>query len=274
MKPPPFAYARAASLDEALDLLAEGGEDAKPLAGGQSLVPALGFRLVRPTHLVDIDRLQDLDAVEEAEGRLTVGALVRHASLARLDADEGRAALPAAARLIGHDAIRARGTFGGSLAHADPAAELPVVALALDAELVLASRSGRRTVAAADFFLGPFTTALEPGELLVEVTFPALPAGARSAFTELAARAGDFAVACVCVGAAPGWARIAVGGVGAAAVRAPQAEALLLAGAGADETAATAARELEVYGDRTAGEAYRRGLVETLTRRALGEVLG
>lgn len=275
MKPPPFAYARAASVEEALALLAEGGEDAKVLAGGQSLVPALSFRLVRPTHLVDVNGVAGLDGVREEHGRLSIGALARHASVARLGPAGGRAALPAAARLIGHDAIRVRGTFGGSLAHADPAAELPVVALALDAELVLASRGGRRTVSAADFFLGPFTTELQPGELLVETTFPPLPAGARSAFVEFAARAGDFALACVCVGVGPGWTRIAVGGVGATPARAHEAEALLTAGGvdTLDEAAATAARELEVYGDRMADETYRRELVRTLTRRALAAAL-
>jgi CO/xanthine dehydrogenase FAD-binding subunit len=274
MKPPPFAYARAESLDEALDLLAESGEDAKALAGGQSLVPALAFRLVRPTHVVDIDRLPGLDEVGEANGRLTIGALARHAALGRLELGGPWAAVSAAARTIGHDAIRVRGTFGGSLAHADPAAELPVVALALDAELVLGARDARRTVAAAEFFLGPYTTALAPGELLLETTLAA-PPGARSAFAEFAVRAGDFALACVCVGVAPGWTRIAVGGVGATPVRAPEAEAVAAAGGAAalDEAAETAARELEVYGDRTADEAYRRTLVRTLTRRALAEAL-
>lgn len=275
MKPPRFAYARAESLEQALALLAEGGEDAKALAGGQSLVPALSFRLLRPTHLVDIDRVGGLDDVRGAGGRLSLGALVRHATLARLQPSQSHRALRAAARAIGHDAIRVRGTLGGSLAHADPAAELPVVALALDAELVVASLEGRRSVAAADFFLGPFTTALAPGELLVEAVFPALPHGARTAFAEFAARAGDFALACVCVGVAPGWARIAVGGVGATPVRAPDAEAVLAGGgAGAlEEAAATAARELEIYGDRAADQGYRRGLVQTLTRRALAGAL-
>lgn len=275
MKPPPFAYARAESLDEALALLADGGEDAKALAGGQSLVPALSFRLVRPTHLVDIDRVGGLDGVHDSNGELSLGALVRHATLARLQPRGSDRALPAAARAIGHEAIRARGTLGGSLAHADPAAELPVVALALDAELVVATPGGRRSTAAADFFLGPFTTALAPGELLVQAVFPALPPGARTAFAEFAARAGDFALACVCVGVAPGWARIAAGGVAATPVRAPKAEAVLVAGgAGAlEEAAATAASELEVYGDRVADERYRRELVRTLTRRALAEAL-
>ncbi len=270
MKPPPFAYARAGSIEEALELLAEGGEDAKPIAGGQSLVPALSLRIVRPTHLVDIDRISGLDGVRQSGETLSVGTLTRHVHLARVATDERFGALGAAARSIGHEAIRIRGTLGGSLAHSDPAAELPVVALALDAELALAARDGRRTVAAADFFLGPFTTALAPGELLVEATFAA-PPGVRTAFAEFAWRAGDFALACVCVGIGPGWTRIAVGGVGATPARATEAEALLAEGAASDEVAETAARELEVYGDRTADEAYRRRLVRVLTRRALAQ---
>jgi carbon-monoxide dehydrogenase medium subunit/6-hydroxypseudooxynicotine dehydrogenase subunit alpha len=228
---------------------------------------------VRPTHLVDIDRVPGLAAVREPDGGLSVGALTRHVRLGRLAADGRFGALGAAARSIGHEAIRVRGTLGGSLAHADPAAELPVVALALDARLAVAARDGRRTVAAADFFLGPFTTALAPGELLVEATF-APPEGARTSFAEFAWRAGDFALACVCVGIGPGWTRIAVGGVGGMPARATEAEALLAEGGTEvlDEAAATAARELEVYGDRTADEAYRRRLVRTLVRRALGQV--
>lgn len=273
MKPPPFSYARAGSVEEALELLAEGGEDAKPLAGGQSLVPALSLRLVRPTHLVDVERIAGLDVVRELDGRVSVGALTRHSRLAGVALDPRFGALSAAARSIGHEAIRVRGTLGGSLAHADPAAELPVVAVALDAELDVTTRSGTRTVAAAEFFLGPFTTALAPGELLVEATFAA-PAGARTAFAEFAWRAGDFALACVCVGIGPGWARVAVGGVGAVPARAAEAEALLAEGGmgASNEAAEAAARELEVYGDRTADAAYRRRLVRSLVRRALAKV--
>jgi CO/xanthine dehydrogenase FAD-binding subunit len=271
VKPPPFAYARADSVEEALELLAAGGEDAKPLAGGQSLVPALSLRLARPTHLVDVERIAGLDTIRQDGEHLSVGALTRHARLAGHVPDPRFGALGEAARSIGHEAIRVRGTLGGSLAHADPAAELPVVALALDAELRVAARDGERTVVAADFFLGPFTTVLAPGELLLEAAFAA-PEGARTAFAEFAWRAGDFALACVCVGLGPGWARVAVGGVGATPVRAAEAEALLAEGAASDEVAETAAREVEVYGDRTAGEAYRRRLVRTLVRDALARV--
>lgn len=271
MKLPPFAYARAGSVEHALELLREGGDEAKPIAGGQSLVPALAYRLVRPTHLVDIGYLEELDHVREQEGRLRIGALVRHRVLADSDWGPRWRGLHAAARRIGHDAIRVRGTTGGSLVHADPAAELPAAVLALGGQLVLQGRDGTRTVAADDFFLAPFATAVAAGELLVEARLDVPPAGARTAFAEFAPRAGDFATACVFVGLGAGWARIAVGGVGATAARAVEAERLAAAGA-LDEAADAAAQELEVYGDRFADEGYRRELVRVLTRRALGEV--
>lgn len=262
MKPPPFSYARAATLDDAIELLAAGGEDAKAIAGGQSLVPALAYRILRPSHLVDIGGLGGLDGVRVQEGALVVGALTRHVQLERLALPQPWTALSQAAAFIGHTPIRVRGTIGGSLAHADPAAELPVVAVALDAQLVLRAEGGTRTVGAGEFFRAPFTTALEPGELVVEVRFPAPPAGARSAFAEFTQRSGDFAAACVCVALAPGWARVAVGGVGATPQRAAQAEASLAAGGSVDEV------DVEIYGE---DEAYLRELVETLTRRALAE---
>ena len=270
MKPPPFAYARAESTEHALDLLAGAGDDAKPIAGGQSLVPALAYRIVRPTHLVDIGRLSELDYVHEDGSGLRLGALVRHRALA--DGEWGGCwrGLQVAARHIGHDAIRVRGTIGGSLVHADPAAELPVALVALGGDVVVRGRDGSRTVGADDLFLAPFTTAVAPGELLVEVRLPKPPNGGRTAFAEFAPRAGDFATACVFVGRAPGWARIAVGGVGGVPARAREAEELA---AGGDLAAAAdaAARELEVYGDRFADETYRRELIRVLVREALAE---
>src|SRR3954469_16641526 len=177
MKAPRFAYARAATLRHALELLSEAGEDGKILAGGQSLVPLMAFRLARPSHLIDIGRLEGLDQVRRQDGGLEVGALVRHAQLAaRTDLDGPWAALPEAAGLIGHHPIRVRGTFGGSLAHADPAAELPTAVSALDGRLVVESQRGRREMAARDFFVGPLWTALEPDEIVVGGRFPAPPA--------------------------------------------------------------------------------------------------
>jgi CO/xanthine dehydrogenase FAD-binding subunit len=270
VKPPPFAYARARSVEHALDLLAEGGDDAKPIAGGQSLLPALAYRLVRPTHLVDIGFLGELDYVRHEEDGLRLGALVRHRTLAAVDRDARWRGLVVAARHIGHDAIRVRGTIGGSLVHADPAAELPVAVLALGGELALRGHAGMRVVDADTFFLAPFTTAVGVGELLLEVRLQAPPPGGRTAFAEFAPRSGDFATACVFAGLGPGWARIAVGGVGGVAARAPQAEERAAAGA-LDEAADAAAREVEVFGDRFADKAYRRELVRALARRALAE---
>lgn len=272
MKPPPFAYARATSVEHALALLAEGGEDAKPIAGGQSLVPALAYRLVRPTHLVDIGRLDDeLGQVRAADDGLRLGALVRHRTLADREGEPCWHGLRAAARHIGHDAIRVRGTIGGSLVHADPAAELPVAIVALGGDLVVRTVEGSRVVGAEEFFVAPFTTAVAPGELLVEIRLPAPPPQARTAFSEFAPRAGDFATVCVFAGLGPGWARIAVGGVGGTPVRVPRAEAFAAAGA-FDDAADAAARDIEVYGDRFADENYRRALVRAVTRRALAEV--
>jgi carbon-monoxide dehydrogenase medium subunit/6-hydroxypseudooxynicotine dehydrogenase subunit alpha len=270
MKPPPFAYARAESVEHALDLLAEGGDEAKPIAGGQSLMPALAYRIVRPTHLVDIGRLPELEDVRDEGGELRLGALVRHSTLAAGGWGERWRGLQVAARQIGHDAIRVRGTIGGSLAHADPAAELPVVLAGLGGAVTARSRDGSRAVGADELFIAPFTTSLLPGELLVDVRLTAPPAGARTAFTEFAPRAGDFAIACVFVGLGTGWARIAVGGVSGTPVRAMEAEELARAG-DLDGAADAAARGLEVYGDRFADETYRRELVRALTRRALAE---
>ncbi|MEU8797665.1 xanthine dehydrogenase family protein subunit M [Spirillospora sp. NPDC048819] len=284
MKPPPFAYARAATLDEALALVAEAGDEAKFLAGGQSLLPLLAYRLARPTHLVDIGRLPGLDRIEPAGGGLTIGGLVRHADLERSAALTGpwRAIREAAAQ-IGHLPIRVRGTFGGSIAHADPAAELPVVATALDAVFVLRSVTGTRTVPAADLFTGPFMTVIEPPEALVEIGFPAPPPGLRSVFEEFTARSGDFALASAAAAVAPGddgsarHVRIALGSVGPVPVRAHDAEASLEGAALTPDTVAAAARlaadGIEPGEDAFARPAFRRDLVAALVGRALTRLM-
>jgi len=205
VKPAPFAYHRPASLDEAVELLAA-DEDAKPLAGGQSLVPMLNFRLARPSALVDLGAIEEMRGIRVEDGVLVVGAMTTQWDLEH--APDAFPLLREALSFVGHTATRCRGTVGGSLVHADPTAELPVCALALGAGLV----TTRRTIPAADFFVSVFTTALEPGELLVEVRFPS-PAGP-AAFAEHAHRHGDFAV--VCVARAGG--RVAVGGVAATPV--------------------------------------------------------
>jgi CO/xanthine dehydrogenase FAD-binding subunit len=278
VKPPPFRYARARSLDEALALLAAEGEDAKPLAGGQSLLPALAFRLVRPSALVDLGPIAELDHVRREGGTLRIGALRRHAALEQEEELTGAwAALREAAALVGHLPIRSRGTFGGSLAHADPAAELAVAALALDAELVLRGPAGERRVPAEEFFLGPFTTALAPGELLTEVALPQAPAGARGAFEEFSVRAGDYALASACVvvaaeGGVISHARVALGSVGPTPLRARAAERALLEGAPPEDVSAAAAAECDPGSDVHADAGYRRRLVAVLVRRALERV--
>ena len=173
MKPAKFTYACPSSVDEALSLLALGGEDAKLLAGGQSLVPLLNLRMAQVSSLIDLNRLADLSFIRRENGMLCVGALTRHRQIEV--SDEARTAHPLVSRAaaeVGHLAIRNRGTIGGSLVHADPAAEWPLVAVALGAQLILRSQSGARTIAARDFYLAPLTTTIEPHELLCEVRFP------------------------------------------------------------------------------------------------------
>src|SRR5436190_1398740 len=196
MKPAAFRYFAPRTLDEALDLLAEHGEEGKVLAGGQSLVPAMNFRLAQPASLIDINRIGALDYVREEQGAFCIGALARHA---RFEAPVAEGALsgflPRVARHIAHLPIRVRGTFGGSLAHADPASEWCLVATALDADIVAVSKSGSRTIAARDFFSGIMSTALKADELLVEVQFPILSADTRFGFREFSRRPGHFAIA-------------------------------------------------------------------------------
>jgi CO/xanthine dehydrogenase FAD-binding subunit len=272
MKPPPFAYARAESAEQAVSLLADAGDDAKVIAGGQSLVPLLNFRLARPSVLVDVNPIAELDYLRigaNGDG-LAVGALCRYVALERSSGLTGRwNAVAEAVPLIGHYPIRARGTVGGSIAHADPAAELPVVCLAYDAELEALGPEGRRTIQAGEFFGGPFTTALAPDELLVEVRLTAPPSDARSAFEEFSERAGDFALTSVCTVVGDGWARIALGGVGPTPLRAAAAEEALIAGAEPVEVGVLAARDCDPGSDFHASGDFRKELVAELTRRAL-----
>src|SRR5579863_9586310 len=196
MKPVAFRYFAPATIDGALDLIAEHGDDGKILAGGQSLVPAMNFRLARPASLIDINRIAALDYVREEGGALCIGALARHTRFeAPVAAGALAALLPRVARHIAHLPIRTRGTFGGSLAHADPASEWCLVAATLDAELVIASRRGARRLRAPEYFTGALTTALEPDELLTEIRLPLLDAGWQTGFAEFSRRAGDYALA-------------------------------------------------------------------------------
>ena len=263
MKPAPFAYVAPSTIAAALGAL---GEDAKPLAGGQSLVPLLNFRLARPETLVDLNGIAELAYLRRSEGTLRIGALTRQVTIERSAVvAEGWPLLAQAVRHIAHPAIRNRGTVGGSVAHADPAAELPVALTALDARFhVRSAARGTRTIAAADLFLAPLMTALEPDELLVEIEVPPPPAGARSAFVEHARTHGDFAVAgAAVVRAGREHAAVALLGAGPTPVRAPDAEHALRHGASAAEAAAIAGAGLD--------DDYRRALTTELVRRALEE---
>lgn len=279
MKPPRFAYHDPRSLDEALALLAEHQLDAKPLAGGQSLMPLLNMRLARPAHLIDLGQVPGLAAIVP-NGELVVGALVRQRDL-ELDpaVQTGWPLFREAMAWIAHPTIRNRGTVGGSLAHADPAAELPLLAVALDAVIELASVRGRRLVPAAEFFLSYFTTAAAPDELVVAVHWPRQPVSRGWCFQEMARRHGDFAlvaVACLlgvdstgrCTGA-----RLAVGACAPVPLRMQAVEDLLvgqfLEAALFDQVADAVAATLDPEPDLHATAAYRRQVAGNLTRRAL-----
>jgi CO/xanthine dehydrogenase FAD-binding subunit len=269
MKPAPFRYAAPGSLREALELLA-GNDDAKPLAGGQSLVPMLNFRLARPELLVDLNPLAgELGGITvSSDGTLTVGALTRHAELERSVAvAAGWPLLVDAIRLVGHAAIRSRGTVGGSVAHADPNAELPVVLTALQARFRLCSARGERTLGADQLFQGPLTTALDEDELLCAVDVPPLPPGSGSAFVEYARTHGDFAIAGAAVVVAAGQ-RCAIALLGAAGqpVRPESAEAALRDGAPDAEVARRAGAE--VIGPSGDG-GHRGALITAMVARAL-----
>ena len=279
MKPAPFEYHRPVSLAETFDLLDRYGDDGRILAGGQSLVPTLNMRLVAPRAVIDINRLPDLDAIRLTPEGLTIGALARQESLERSALVSEHAPLIAAAvRHVGHPAIRARGTLGGSLALADPAAELPACAVALDATIGVMSRRGGRDIAAADFFRGIYTTALEPGEIVTEVLVPRAGPGWRSGFEELARRHGDFALAGLAARVrlerdAVADARLVFFGVGTKPVRARGAEALLI-GRRADADALAAAGraldgDLDPPGDIHGSPALRRQLARVLLSRVV-----
>jgi carbon-monoxide dehydrogenase medium subunit len=280
MKPARFKYLRPASLEEALAALAAHADDAKLIAGGQSLVPMLNFRLLAPAVLIDINRLPGLAAVEEtADGGLVIGALTRHRAL------ETSAAVAtcfpvvsAAVQRIGHLAIRNRGTIGGSLSHADPTAELPLMSVLLDAQLTARSAHGSRTIAAGSFFTGPLSTTLAPDEMLTRVALPPPGPGRGWAFEEFARRCGDYAIAAVGVtlGAAKGRvtdARIAVAGGGGGPMRAARAERLMPGRALDDALLAEIAQavdaEIEPTGDLQVSAEYRRHLIGVLVQRAV-----
>ena len=283
MKPPPFAYECPRDVAEAVMLLAAHGGDARPLAGGQSLVPLLNFRLARPAVLVDLNRIEALGRITVTGGALRIGAMARQAAV---EADpavaRGWPVLPEVIGHIAHAQIRNRGTIGGSLAHNDPAAELPAVMLALDAAMIAHGPAGERTIAAQNFFAGTMESALAPDELLTEIRVPALPEGTGWGFQEATRRQGDFALVAVVVlllraGDSGIDARVVVTGTGDGPARMSMAETILAEpGTDADaceEAGNAAAETCDPQDDPHAPAWYRRKVVAALTRRACREAL-
>jgi carbon-monoxide dehydrogenase medium subunit len=280
VKPAAFEYVVAESVEAALAALAEANGDAKILAGGQSLVPMLNFRLLRPRVLIDINRIPGLAFIEDDSDVARIGALTRHYTLETSPIiAEHFPMLAAAMTHVGHLAIRNRGTIGGSLSHGDPAAELPMMALLLDAELQVASRKGKRTVAARDFFRDALTVDIADGEMLTEIRLPKLPPGTGWGFEEVSRRAGDFALAAAAAtitmaGGNVAQARLAVTGVGPTPVRVSTVESSLI-GKTVDEAtlnniAAAVCAIVMPNTDLHASADYRRHLAGVLAARALG----
>lgn len=285
MKPASFEYFAPSELPEALDLLARYGDEGKVLAGGQSLMPLMNLRLARPSVIIDINRLSELDRISMTpEGGITIGALTRQRALERSPiVQEQNPMLAAALPLIGHFQIRNRGTIGGSLVHADPAAELPAVTLLLGAEFLLRSKSAVRAVPAAEFFLGYLATACEAAELLTEIRLPKWRSGEAWAVTEVARRKGDFALVGVALRAEPDESgilqnlAIVMFGVGSKPQRMEKAEAFLkgrrINTALFNELSRIIAEELEPQSDVHASSAYRKEVGGVLARRALESAL-
>ncbi|MDE2943950.1 MAG: xanthine dehydrogenase family protein subunit M [Gemmatimonadota bacterium] len=282
MIPASFDYERASSLDEALNLLAEGGEDARPLAGGHSLLPLMRLRLARPSLLVDIGGLEELRGVHSDGDSVVIGALTTHHEVAGASELTGGSGLLAqVAEGIGDPQVRHRGTLGGSVAHADPASDLPAALLALDAEVTLAGRGGTRSVAAADFFVGPFMSAAADGEIVTGVRVPTRE-GWGSAYRKFQRRAQDWAI--VGVAAVVNWtdsgiagAAIGLTNMGGTPLRAPGVEAALTGASEKAQILAAASRvsELETPpADENASSEYRVHLAQVLIARAVAEAAG
>ncbi|HZQ13544.1 MAG TPA: xanthine dehydrogenase family protein subunit M [Pseudolabrys sp.] len=275
MKPAPFAYRKARALDEAVALLGE-HKEARLLAGGQSLIATLNMRLSAPSLLIDINGITGLDGIALKDGMVELGALTRHVQAERSDVIAKAAPLIARAMPhIGHPAIRNRGTLGGSVAFADPAAELPACLLALDGEIEAAGPKGRRTIKAADFFKGLFETALGPQEVLTAIRVPAAGKDARVGFAELARRHGDYAIVGLAASARGDGrklsdVRLAYFGVGNAAVRARKAESALTKG---DIDGAVAALDLEPNDDVQATAKVKKHLAGVLLRRVASQLM-
>jgi carbon-monoxide dehydrogenase medium subunit len=281
MKPPPFAYRDPTTLDDALALLAADA-DARPLAGGQSLMPMLNFRLVRPSTVVDLNRIAALVGVTVDHDGANIGAMTRQVDALR----DTRLAkhwpiVRSALQQVGHLQTRSRGTIGGSLAHNDPAAEMPAVMLALDARLTVRSAKGSRTIEAQKFFVSSLTTALEPGELLTAIRLPSPPSGAGMGFAELARRHGDFALAAAAVvvsRAGAGHARVVVTGMGDGPQRIPAAESALVKGGfsevAMDEAAAAVGATVSPTDDLHTPAWYRKKIAGVMAARAARDAIG
>ena len=284
MKPPRFDYHAPATVDEAVGLLARYGGDAKILAGGQSLMPMLNFRLARPDALVDVNRIAALAYIREDNGTIAFGAMTRQRTIEFSPVVAAKLPLlREATRWVGHLPIRSRGTIGGSIAHADPSAEYPAVLTALAGEVIVQGPRGRRSVKAGDLFETYLTTTLAPEELVVEVRLPAMAAGAGYAFEEFARRHGDFAIVgiaamVVFAGDRCTTARLAAAGAGPVPVRLRAAEEILERdGLGDPAIEAAAARAAELVhpdADIHASAEYRRHLTRVLTGRALRRAIG
>jgi aerobic carbon-monoxide dehydrogenase medium subunit len=285
VKPAAFEYHRASAVEDAVAKLTELGDEAKLLAGGQSLVPMMNFRLVRPSALVDVAGIPDLQYLEPHDGRgLKIGALTPHRWVEEMEAPElleGFSVLKRAARWVGHYPIRTLGTFGGSIAHGDPSAEWCLLAALLDAEVVAVGPGGERAIPASDFFHGFFMTALEPDEMIVEVRFPQ-PAP-HAAMQEFARRAGDYAIVAAAVtldidDTKCRSARVVLGGVADVPLRVPEAESVLegaeVGREAFEEAGREAAKVVDPPSDVQGTAEYRRDLSAVLVRRALEEAAG
>ena len=280
MIPGPFEYHKPSTLDEAVALLASLGDDAKILSGGQSLIPMMNFRLAEPANLVDINGLEGLDYIREADGYLTIGALTREAELDRSDLIKSKyPIIHDTAHVIADPLVRNLATIGGNLAHGDPANDHPATMVALGAEVVVFGPNGSRTISIDDFFLGPLATALKANEILTEIRIPVPPANSGGAYIKFERKVGDFAIAAVAAtvtldgGGKCVKAGIGLTNVGPTPVRAKAAEEALIGNPLTDDNIATAGRlaseASQPVGDQRGSEEYKRAIVEVLTKRAL-----
>jgi CO/xanthine dehydrogenase FAD-binding subunit len=277
MKPPPFEYSRPSTVAEAVQLIAQAGDDGKLLAGGQSLIPLLNFRLAAPKLLVDLNRVEELNYTRIDRGTLRFGSMTRTRELETSEeVAKGNPLLAHAARWIGHVQIRNRGTVGGSVAHADPAAELPALCVLLGAELKVRSPRGERTIPADGFFHGLMSTSLAADDVLVEIAIPALPAGTKWGFREFAQRHGDFAVAGAACTVGGGKSSIVVFGVTDAPIRCAEAEQELAGklDAPAVDAAVASAHDQLAKSDDGGRRAYQRRVAEAMLKRAFEDAAG